>query len=384
MRLIMNYFISTKIPYSEWPGLVHTFLQKQGLSSKRFMYYFEDHFYFFKDHPDTDENSEGYQKSLAQCGCSKLLQDCPDLGPIRVRSGKENGTFEIAYLSNIDGEPFPEEKLLPFMKKIHRRYAISRCDLYYCGIDFFHDLIPCEGDDPVAESHWRLVAAGKLLLQRRPYGAMICLHRERFFGGCIQLSVDLLHDGKILDAQPYCDALCALLPDASVHTSMVPFFSRSEKENLEATNRMAAPLLQQCRAFFAERFTERKKQNGFRSKYAIAPTLKKLCRQYGYLYNLSYDKCHFSIEKRSPKGNLLVLEVDAGPSRYSMGFLVSFRGLGFEHWLGYWVDTPTDQETADACLKQAMETAAAFEAALFPSLDALFPETPEWFVFSGR
>lgn len=377
MRLIMNYFISTKVPYSEWPEIVHTFLQKQGLSNKRFLYYFETLL-------GSDPDSDGYRKEFERGGCSRMLKDCPELGPMKIWSGEKYGHFDHAYLSNIGVETFPEKKILPLMKKIHRSYALSQSDLYYYDIDFFHDLIPYERDYSDAERHCSargLSVDREMLLPRQPYGSGICLHRERFFGGHIQLSVDLLHDGNLLDAQPYCDALCELLPDATVLPFMVPYFSEEEKDDIEVNNRRAAPMLKQCQEFFAQYFTDNDRQNAFRSNYAIAPTLKKLCKQYGYVYTFPRERGFFCADKRSKRNHLLSLEVDAGPSRYSMDVVVSFRGLGFEHRLGYCMHTPTDQETADDCMRQVMETFAVFEKTLFPFLDAMFPETPDWFMF---
>lgn len=361
MRLIMNYYIGTKVPFSEWPEIVHTFLQKQGLSNKKFMYYFETLL-------GTDPNEDGYKKDLAHGGCSRILKDCPELGPMKFRLDAKNGRFDLAYLSNIGGESFPEEKLLPLMKRIHRSYALTESDLYYYDIDFFHEPIPYERNR-------------ELQLQDQPYGSGICLRRERFFGGRIQLSVDILCDGKLLDAQPYCDALCELLPDATVYPFMVPYFSEEEKEDIEATNRRAAPMLKQCQEFFAQYFTDNDRQNHFSSKYSIAPTLKKLCKQYGYVYTFPREWGFFCAGKRSKRNHLLSLEVAAGPSRCSMDVVVSFQGLGFKHRLGYCMPTPTDQETADDCMKQVMETFAVFEKTLFPFLDAMFPETPDWFMF---
>ena len=358
----MNYFfhVGTKIPYSEWPELVHTFLQKQGLSGKRFMYYFETLL-------GTDPNEDRYKRNLAQGGCSRILKDCPELGPMQFRLDAKNGRFDLAYLSNIGEEPFPEEKILPLMKKIHRSYALTESNLYYYDIDFFHDRIPYEQDM-------------KLRLEDRPYGSGICLHRDACADNYIQLSIDLLHDGKVLDAKPYFDAMRELLPGIRVSTLLEPHLSQSEKAAVEATNCTAAPFLKQCREFFSQWFTDNNRQNSSSSKYSIAPTLKKLCRQYGYSYKSEGVKYIFSIHKRSQKGNVLLLDVWTGPSRYSLDFDVSFQGLGFNHRLGYCMHTPTDQATADDCLKQVVSTLVVFEKTMLPLLDALFPETPDWFL----
>ena len=43
MRLIKywDFSVGTKPPFSEWPELVHHFLDRHGLSSGAFLYYFE-------------------------------------------------------------------------------------------------------------------------------------------------------------------------------------------------------------------------------------------------------------------------------------------------------------------------------------------------------
>ena len=130
MRLIRNYFfkIGTKIPFSEWPEIVHQFLLENHIISHRFLYYFEDILCY-------NENKED---AMPKCSCTKILKDCPSLGEIRYHNGKAHGRSDILYLSNIDRQDsFSEEKLLPLMKKIHRRYGFSESDLYYFDIDFF-------------------------------------------------------------------------------------------------------------------------------------------------------------------------------------------------------------------------------------------------------
>ena len=44
------------------------------------------------------------------------------------------------------------------------------------------------------------------------------------------------------------------------------------------------------------------------------------------------------------------------------------------------MQTPTNQQEFDACAEQAIAVVSEFEKTLLPSLDVLFPETPEWFV----
>ena len=69
MRLIQHdtFLIKSKPPFSEWPGIVHRFLEEQGLSYGKFYYFFDE-------------------QSLK--GCPRAVKDCPSLGePVHVNGG---------------------------------------------------------------------------------------------------------------------------------------------------------------------------------------------------------------------------------------------------------------------------------------------------------
>ena len=110
MRLVKHYIfnIKTKIPFSEWPEIVHRFMSENHLTSHRFLYFFED---ILSINQTKDE-------ALPHSSCAKILKDCPSLGEIRYHNGRSHNRSDTLWLSNIDQQDnFPESKLLPLMKK---------------------------------------------------------------------------------------------------------------------------------------------------------------------------------------------------------------------------------------------------------------------------
>ena len=90
MRLIKNYYfdIGTKIPYSEWPEIVHQFLAENKLVSHRFLYYFSE----FTQRED----------ALQSGSCAKIRKDCPSINEIRTES-EDADTWKRLYITNLDG-----------------------------------------------------------------------------------------------------------------------------------------------------------------------------------------------------------------------------------------------------------------------------------------
>ena len=356
MRLIQHYTfnIKTKIPFSEWPEIVHRFLSENHLTSHRFLYFFEDILGF-------DETTDD---ALPRCGCARILRDCPSLGEIRWAQNRP----DRLWLSNIDSqEDFLESDILPLMKKIHRRYGFSESNLFYFDIDFFGKRTCFARDDSVAN------------IEHQPYGSGITLHRDVCGDNYLKLSVDLLHDGVVMDAAPYYEAMQKLLPKIKVATSLQIYLSEEEKQKIEEINQAAAPVLQTCRDFFKDRLPFTATQNTFSSNYSVAKPLKKLAKKYGYAYKLVWNGV-YALEKRTAKGNVIYMDVDSGPSHYDLGVGVSYQGLGFHHRIGCSNQTPANQQEADAFLEHVMSIVSEFESTLLPSLDDQYPETPGWFI----
>ena len=356
MRLVQHYTfpIKTKIPFSEWPEIVHRFLEENHLTSHRFLYFFEDILGF-------DETMED---ALAHGGCARILRDCPALGEIRWTYNRP----DKLWLSNIDSQDdFPESSIFPLMKKIHRRYGFSESDLYYFDIDFFGKRTYFARDESA------------LSMEHQPYGSGITLHRDVCGDNYLKLSVDLLHDGVAMDATLYFEAMQKLLPKIKAATSLQIYLSEEEKQQIEEINQAAAPVLETCRGFFGERLPFTATQNTFSSNYSVAKPLKKLAKKYGYAYKLVWNGV-YALEKRSAKGNVIYIDVDSGPSHYDLGVGVSYQGVGFCHKIGCGNQTPASQQEADAFLENVMAVVWEFENTLLPSLDGQYPETPGWFI----
>ncbi len=370
MRLIKKYCFrtGTKIAFSELPRIVHQFMDEQGLTSTRFLYHFEDYV-----------SEEGEPK---KCACEKILKDCPSLGEIRVCKNDGRMGYDTRWLSNIDTkDSFPEERILPLMKKIHRHYGFASSLLYYFDMDFFNDRICLELDD----SRARKICESKGIVfdpsaceDIDVYGSGVTLYRSVSGDATLTLSVDMLHDGKVLDPAPYYEAMKALLPKIRSEEFLTLRFTDEERAQIAKTNEQALPVIEECRAFFKERFFHEKKQNLIPCNYSVANPLKKLAKRYNYSYRFVYQGI-YSLEKRTTRGAILQIGVESGPSRYSLGARVSLHGLGFEHSLGVSAKAVQNQEEADAFLEQILKIVDEFEAMLLPSLDALFPPTPDWF-----
>ena len=378
MRLIKNYFfkIGTKTPFSVWPEIVHQFLSDNQLISHRFLYYFEDIL-------DCNESKDG---ALPRCGCTKILKDCPALGEIRYHNGKVQNRSDILYLSNIDQQdPFSEENLLPLMNKIHRRYGFCESSLYYFDIDFFANRTYFARDYSVAagiSNADKTPFDSTLYMNCQPYGSGITLHRDACNDNYLQLSIDLLHDGVVLDATPYYESMQKLLPKIKATVSLKIYLTKEEQQRVEEINRNAEPVIQHCSDFLSKRLPFVNSQNSFPSNYSVAKPLKKLAKQYGYTYKLVWNGGVYSLEKRTAKGNVIYIDVDSGPSHYNLGVGVSYQGIGFNHEIGCSNQTPANQQEADAFLENVISIISEFESTLLPSLDDLFPETPDWFMAS--
>ena len=376
MRLVKHYTfnIKTKIPFSEWPEIVHRFLSENHLTSHRFLYYFED---ILSINQTKDE-------ALPRSSCAKILKDCPSLGEIRYHNGRSHNRSDRLWLSNIDrSDDFSESNLLPLMKKKHRRYGFCESNLYYFDIDFFGKRTCFERDYSVA---LRMSKTDKipfdptLYMECQPYGSGITLHRDACAENYLKLSVDLLHDGTVRDATPYYEAMQKLLPQVKATSSLAIYLSEDERQRIEEINQSADPVLQKCRDFFKDRLSFTSSQNAFPSNYSVAKPLKKLAKKYGYTYKLVWNGGVYSLEKRTAKGNVIYIDIDSGPSHYDLGVGVSYQGIGFNHRIGCCNQTPTNQQEADAFLEDALFAVSEFEKTLLPALERLFPETPSWFI----
>jgi hypothetical protein len=372
MRLIKNYTfgIGTKIPYAKWPELVHQFLDAQGLTSRTFLYYFDDF----------PEGDEPIVEQMNTCACAKIRKDAPSLEEVRFYNRKKEGTSGYFFLSNIDASVLDSDAvILPLMNKIHRRYRFASSDLYYFDIDFFGKKTSFERDFSYCERNGFPIDPTRCL-DLQPYGSGIRLHRDVCGDNELVLSVDMLHDGEVFDPAPYAQALHRLLPNIKYKEWLCVYLTEEEERNIEKIDAEAMPILEQCRNYFEEHFDREIVQNEYSAQYALATPLKCMAKQYGYEYRHLYRSCVFSLQKRTQRGHIIYVEVVTDPSRYSLGSFVSFCGIGYQHELGRNCRMPRDQNEADCCLSELMEVLAEFERTLLPKLDRFYPETPDWFI----
>lgn len=377
MRVIQTYTfkLSSKLPYSDYPTIARRFLDEQNLVSHHFFYYFEE-----------TRRGDSYEKTLATGSCAKAIKDLPILGTIRFLNGSDFGLIPVFFLSNIDIDTgCTEADILSIMKKIHRRYGFFGSDLYYYDIDFFHNIIPYERDMSFAEYRsmkYQHELEPTLGLDEQLYGSCIRLHRDITGGNYISLSIDLLHNGKVQNAAPYFDSMKKLLPNIRPRVTMQIYLTDEEKSEIALWDKQILPVLEKTRSFFAERFPTQERRIHFFPSYTIASKLKKLAKDYGFSYHyVNYGTC--ILDKRTPRGHVLRLFVDSGPSHKNTTYGVSIQGIGFCHWLGTSIQTPTNQEEVDACSEKMLSVVSEFEKTFIPELDAFYEETPDWFVPSA-
>lgn len=377
MRVIKSYrfSIGTKIPYWQWPEIVHHFLETNQLTSSRFLYHFTSYV------TDTDL-SEPRKKT----GCEKLLKDCPSLGAIRFHNGAAHRQSDVFWLSNMDNdEAFPEETLLPLMKKIHRTYGLHRCALFYYDIDFFGQTPLFQLDHTIGRkmseaTHSPFDPSDDI--QAQPYGSGIALHRDVCANNYLDLSIDVLHDGVLLDATPYYKSMQTLLPNIRSSETLQIYLTEEEQAHIQVINESAAPILEQCREFLKETLPFTPKQNHFPSRYSVAKPLRKLAKKYGYTYHLTWSGGIYLLTKKTASGNMLAIEFDSGPSHFDLSAELAYYGPAFCHQLGSSSQNPAGQQEANAYLEQLLSTVSQFERTLLSALDQLFPEAPDWFTLS--
>lgn len=362
MRVIKtkNYFIRGKIPYSQWPELIHRYMSEQGLTSRKFLYYFQG----FR--PDE---------------CLRLVKDLPEIGT--PREFNEEGYYHDYFLTNIDtGDGCSESQLLPLMKKIHRTYGLANCDLYYLDVDFFSDLIPSVRSLERVEEHYRgtdMPVNPLFLIEQQPLGSGFRLHRDCNSENYLGMSVDILHNGVIKDPDPYFSAMEKLLPGIRSIEMLKIYPSKEEQNTFDQYNEAALPVIKRCRDWLDERLPGGYRQNSFYSNYKLAPKLKKLAKKYGFDY--SYAGCGmYTLKHKTEKGHLFQLCADSGPSRYNTTFSLTIQGLGFYVILCAASFTPTGQQEFEACADKAAEITDLFRREMLPLLDDCWPETPDWYI----
>ena len=269
MRVIKkrNYYIRGKIPYSQWPELIHRYMHEQGLTSRKFLYCFYD-----------------FSKPAS---CLRLMKD--------------------------------------------RSYGLTDCDLYYLDVDFFSDPIPSGRLLKLAERHYHIInkpVNPLYMIDRQPYGSGFHLHRDILSDNYLSMSVDILHHGVIMDPEPYFTAMEKLLPDIRSNEMLNIYPTDEEQNEFDQNNESAMPAIKRCRDCLDAKLPGVGRQNTFQSNYNLAPKLKKLAKKYGFDYSYSGGGL-YTLQHKTEKGHIFQLVADSGPSHYDTSFSMSIQGLGF-------------------------------------------------------
>ena len=341
-----RFLIGTKIPFSDCPGIVQTFLDQQNLHYTRFLYYFQDNY----------------------GGLPKIMKDCPNIGPIH---SFPTNAGEYFYLSNIGIDTgCTEDEIISVVPKIHRRYGLSEAHLIYQDIDFFSEHIPAliqePGDTPACIK-----------------GSGITLFRDSVFPrwNSIDLNI-IIHNGtRAYDPTPYFDAMQKLLPGVRHMGFVKCCFTAEESALYDRLNQDAVSLVERACSFFEKHLPGRITDTSHTSdipKLSVAPALKKLGKRFGYSY-VKHEYGLFFVQKRTANGHYISLEFDVGPMFKGVGFSVSYVGAGFKHQLGSAFRYPQNQEDLEDYLLQIFNALASAEKEVFPALDAHYPVTPHWF-----
>ncbi len=381
MRLIKRYkfYYGTKISLSEISDCIHRFLCSQGLKSERFMYYFEDYV-------SNRYDSAVPENDLATHGCERILKDCPELGNLRDRHTEYNN---YSFLTNLDGEPFPEEKLLPLMNRIHKRYGFFSTHLYYTDIDFFGKTIPYgpsasatndqNTDDFDQFDYWseRIPNSGIEIFR-------CCLTSDNY----ILLTVDALFDGALRDTTPFYHALRAELPKMRSYHESVLCPTKQEKEIIDSNNQKAIPVLEKSKSLFFESMPTEYSLSGEHECSGFAKAMRKISESHGFTFTRAGNR-NYKAEKRTDRNAVIYTELsitanpeplaNQGISWQGISLIISFQGLGFKHKIYYDGDIPRDRGAVITRVNEAFSVIDVFEKTLLPELDSCFGITPDWF-----
>ena len=350
--------VKTKIPFSNWAEIIHTYLETQGLHYGKLYYYFEDLV--------SVDDTEKYDYAMKKGSCAKAQRDCPAFGDIHCYRGSEY--TDTLYLSNIETPTECTEKdILPLMKKLHRYYGFSQCDLYYADIDFFQKMIPSEKEHVKDLSLYKIDGSG------------IHLHRDCLGENYICLSVDILHDGNLLDATPYFEAMESLMPGIKMTKERRVIFDEDAKRVLSECNKSAKPVVEKCISFLKKNFPYGVSQNYEYTKYSCAQALRKCAKESGFIYKKVEEAFFYCIEKKTERGNILQLEAACGPGHYRVEFEVIFKGMGFEYVLGWCSYSPANQTELETFIRKLIKILEKLEADFIPELASCYPVTPAWF-----
>lgn len=341
-----RFLIGTKIPFSDCPRIVQTFMSEQNLRYNRFLYYFHDNY----------------------GGLPKIMKDCPHIGPMRSRITNAGEHF---YLSNIEKDTgCTEAEIISVVPKIHRRYGLSEAHIIYQDVDFFAKKIPAimqaPGNTPDCIK-----------------GSSITLYRDSVFPrwNSIDLRI-VIHNGiETYDPTPYFEAMKLFLPGVRYMGFVECCLTIEEQSLYDQLNKSATPLVQNACNYFEKLLPERIAPTTATldvPNLSVAPVLKRLSKHYGYSYVKHEYGCFF-IQKRTANGHYILLDIDVGPMFKGVGLLIRYVGAGFDHRIGSTFRYPQDQKDLESYLLQIFQVLASAEKDVIQALDAHYPPTSDWF-----
>lgn len=342
-----RYLLGTKIPFTQYPEIVQTFLSQNGLHYQNFYYYFQDNY----------------------GGLQKALKDCPSLGSIHTYAFSN---IEELFLSNIDeATTCTEKEIMDLMPKIYRRYGFTDTYLCYQDIDFCSLNIPS-------------VIRRDGNLPRLPRGSGICCSKDGVFPrwNSINLHV-IVHDGtRAYDASAYFASMDALLPNARKMEYMDTYFTDEEQLFYDNLNETAKPMVSDAEKYLKACVPEHPDRNidsANPPKLPTASILKRLCKKYGFEY-VKYEYFSCFIQKRTDNGHYLLLDANISPNSRFAGITANFAGMGFSHRILTAGLTPQNAEELENFFELCFQSLNAAEKEVLPPLSAHYPATPEWYI----
>ncbi|MBQ3011065.1 MAG: hypothetical protein IJD81_07720 [Oscillospiraceae bacterium] len=349
MLAIQTYLfkIGTKIPFTQWPDLVQTYLRQQGLTYDSFHYYFEGGFY----------------------SCQKAVKDCPKMEPIRETFPPESVVHRL-YLTNLeDGTGCTEADIMALLPKIYRRYGFSDTYLIYQDVDFFSNRIPRMEKHPC--KHPTDIK-----------GASIACFRDGVFpkqSGIILRIV--IGDGqKAADPTSYLEGMKQLLPGIDCTEYVECCLSEEEQARYDALHEAALPLVERVRGDAEQRFPKRVDRDDYQTpSLNAAPFVKRLCKRYGYRY-IRHENSTCGVEKRTPNGHCLVVYIGVTPLGKHLRVMAELQGVGFDHCIGACSWGPPNQQELESYLTEVFTVLETVAGESLAALDAHYPPTPHWYM----
>lgn len=323
MRAYMNYqlFIGTEMSFAQWPQIAVDVLSGLGVSDFRFSYRLE---------------------CISGDGCTRVAAENPILGTVCTDPAK------TGYMQAILTGDCSEADFLAILPKLCRRYGISDMYLTYHAID----------------------AQGR--------NVTVCLHRQnettaRWSGIELQVNIENAEDFAAADA--YRDALIAAFPVRKSWKRVETEFSDAETAQYAECNRRAEAFAKESANALEKALKSSKLMLVPTKSKSLGTLLKKMCVKYGYTYVL-YEYHMYFVQKRTPNGHFINLQIDNGRGGGECNIAVNFAGLGFEHRVGY---ASCNTPSKELFLDQFFQALTEVERDILSKLDTLFPPTPAWY-----